>query len=239
MQSRYVPFSSQLDQELFVLFWIVCAIQNFLFYTVAATLVVDFVVFVEHPVLLLESIARSISAGATFYIIYIETQVLMALVLPGMFRSTYMTNTALHVACCGCVLPLRRMAYSFFLCGSCGSPSTPSAWTPSSPLTSVLFVFLVINAYAVIQPVVSVVGLIYMFVALVMYVCVLAWCGASSMSVDWRRALNAARCSCSTAFASTWLRVTPPFLPRVTTGSADRNRGAIILPAGTRTTWCQ
>ncbi len=151
------------------MFWIVGAIQNFLFYTIAATVVVDFVVFVENPVLLLESVARSIPAGATFYIVYIETQILMTLVL-GMFRSLYMTNTALHVALCGCVLPLRRMTYSFFLCGSCGSPSTPSAWTPSSPLYSVLFVFLVINAYAVIQPVVSVVGLIYMVLAFVMYV---------------------------------------------------------------------
>ncbi len=166
MSTRYVPFSSQLDQQMFVMFWIVSATQNFLLYTIAATIIVDFVVFIDHPVLLLESIARSIPAGATFYVIYIESQILFTMVL-GMFRTTYFTNTALHLAFCGFVLPLRHMAYYFCLCGSCGSPSTPSAWTPSSPLISVLFVFLVVNTFAVIQPVVSIVGMVYMVVALV------------------------------------------------------------------------
>ena len=109
-------------------------------------------------------LGSNIPAGASFYIIYIQTEIGVALMLQ-LYRWTWLSGSWLHLACC-CTIPLRRSVYSPKLCSSYGVPTTPSTLAPASSLASVLFIFVLANSYAVIQPLLTVVAVLYAGVAL-------------------------------------------------------------------------
>lgn len=123
--------------------------------------------YIEEPVRFFQELGWSIPEGATFYIVFIETEILFTLLF-GMFRTDWFTGAAAMFGLSG-QIPFRRMVYNPSLCSSFGAPSTPSTFSPASPLIRVLFIFLLVNSYAVVQPFITVVGLIYAVMSLSLY----------------------------------------------------------------------
>ena len=155
----YVPFASQTDQFMLVFSWTFQMLQNFLIYSIANTLVVDIVEYVEDPRSLLKVLGTNLPSGASFYMIFIETEVAITLMLL-LFRWAWLSGSWLHIGCC-CTIPLRRSVYSPAFCSSYGVPTTPSTLAPASSLARVLLVCVIANSFAVIQPLISIVAVIY------------------------------------------------------------------------------
>eukprot|EP00750_Incisomonas_marina_P015608 INCI18395.2.p1 GENE.INCI18395.2~~INCI18395.2.p1 ORF type:complete len:1259 (+),score=189.65 INCI18395.2:265-3777(+) len=164
---KFVPFRSQVDQQLFVLFWVFQATQNFIIYSIAASLLLDLGQYIMEPIRFFQELGWSIPEGATFYIVFIETEILFTLLF-GMFRTDWFTGAAAMFGLSG-QIPFRRMVYNPSLCSSFGAPSTPSTFSPASPLIRVLFIFLLVNSYAVVQPFITVIGVIYAVMSLSLY----------------------------------------------------------------------
>lgn len=54
---KFTPFNSMVDQEVFVLFWVFQITNNFLLYSVSATLLADFYVYLAEVTLVLTATA--------------------------------------------------------------------------------------------------------------------------------------------------------------------------------------